>query len=68
MPDNRRFFVVSLAKAIDSDASMTKAFNDAFNRTVPPSANVHMVSAVAIDGRIVCFFREYDERERGAKR
>lgn len=62
MPDNRRFFIVSLAKAIDSDESMTKDFNTRFNRTVPASANVHMVAAVPIDGRIVCFFREYDER------
>lgn len=67
MPQKRGFYVVSIPKAIDSDETMTKDFNNRFDRIVPAGASVHFVAAVEVQGRVLTFFREYDE-PKGGKR
>jgi hypothetical protein len=64
MPKHREFFIVSLPKAIDSDESMTRDFNQRMNRTIPPNTEVHFLGAVEVQGRILTFFREYQAKDR----
>lgn len=72
MNKTRRFFIVSVpatyTKAGDVDLMMTEDFNARAALVLPADIDVHLIGTVAIDGRLVCMFREYDPRTKGGPR